>query len=214
MGCASPLTLAEASPTAGTEDYRIDELETALAQLVADGTITSDAASAACRRLLTLALEVPWDASPNELAEQVKRAVAIEVGGHKVRVLSAAGSARAVAPGIKALRKVPGVGEVLDRAKVVHEAPRRRVKVTHRGTPRAAVSPLQSLYEPLRRRSVDREPAKSDEVERAHYRLMTEEIVSDRVDSEPGVRLRGGDTVSPREKEASVPSRPLRGAVR
>jgi hypothetical protein len=126
--------LKAASPTAGTEEYRIDQLETELSQLVADGTVTSAAASVACRRLLTLALEVPWDASPNELAEQVKQAVAIEVDGHKVRVVSAAGSARAAAAGIKALRKVPGVSDVLDRVKVEREAPRRRVRVTHRGS--------------------------------------------------------------------------------
>jgi hypothetical protein len=122
--------LKAASPTAGTESYRADELEVLLGDLVDNGKISAEAASAACKRQLTLVLKVPWSASPQALADQVTHAVAITVGGHKVEVVSATGSVRPAAAGVKALRKVPGVSDALDNVMVVQGPARRRVKVT------------------------------------------------------------------------------------
>jgi hypothetical protein len=123
------------SPTAGTESYRPDVLEEVLQTLIMAGTVSENAASGACRRQLTLCLEVPWAADPAELADQVQQAIAIEVGGHRVQVVSTAGSVSLSAAGINKLRKVPGVGDALDRAKVTQPAGPRKAKVTVKERP-------------------------------------------------------------------------------
>jgi hypothetical protein len=122
------------SPTAGTESYDAEVLEGELRILIANETISEEAAGAACRRQLTLCLEVPWDADPGDLADRVQQALAIEVGGHQVRVLSASGSVVPVSAGIAKLRKL-GVGKALDRAREEPVTPpRRRVKVAYKGS--------------------------------------------------------------------------------
>jgi hypothetical protein len=121
------------SPTAGTETYDAGALEAVLAGLIVRERISEDAGSAACRRQLTLCLEVPWTANPHALAEKVREALTVEVAGQQVRVISASGSVVPVAAGIAKLRKL-GVGEMLDTAREEPVTlPRRRVKVTFKG---------------------------------------------------------------------------------
>lgn len=125
------------SPEAGATVYLADRLEGELQGLIDDERITPEAASKACRRSITLTLGVPWNADPTRLAEEVLGASAIEVGGFEVTVISAAASVAPVAAGAKALRKVPGVGDILDRALAPDVAPpARRVRVTRKERPR------------------------------------------------------------------------------
>jgi hypothetical protein len=120
------------SPTAGTESYDAEELQAALRSLIERGTVSEDAASGALRRQLTLCLEVPWDASPADLAKQVEHAISIQVAGHDVRVLSASGSIVPVLAGINRLRKLAAAAPALDTAANEPVSPRRRVKVTRK----------------------------------------------------------------------------------
>jgi hypothetical protein len=123
------------SPEAGQAVYRSDTLVPALKALVDAGAISPEAASKACARQLVLSLAVPWGANLDELAETVQDAIGIQIAGVEVDVVSASPSERPVQAGIKALRKIPGVAEALDRVKVTPEpGPRRAtVKVKVRG---------------------------------------------------------------------------------
>ena len=120
------------SATAGTTAYDPVALDEQLGSLVGCMLISPLAASVALKRQLTLNLEVSWDTTPDELAAEVERAVAIHIAGHEVKVLSVSGSLTPVLAGINRLRKL-GLGEDLDAALVPTPAPRRRVKVTRKG---------------------------------------------------------------------------------
>jgi len=122
-------TLSAPSPTAGTVDYPPDALEEALSGLVAEGRIEASAAARACDRRLVLELRVPFDADHRALARKVKDAVAIEVAGVEVAVVRSEARAKASASAIAALRKIPGVGAVLDGASAVRDPGRRKVTV-------------------------------------------------------------------------------------
>lgn len=123
------------SPTAGVEAYPPDLLEGELASLIAQGIITTDAASKACHRRLTLELNVPWSADHRDLARQVKDAAGIDIAGVPVKVRSAEPKTRPVQAGINALRKIPGALDALDRAKVEQPPPSRKATVKRRETP-------------------------------------------------------------------------------
>jgi hypothetical protein len=120
------------SPTAGTESYPPDALETELAGLIEEGVISDSAATKACQRRLVLELAVPWSASHRDLAKTVKDAIEIEVAGVPVKVLKAEPGTRPVAAGISALRKVAGTSEALDRAKVLQPQGARKTTVKRR----------------------------------------------------------------------------------
>lgn len=122
--------IMSSSPTAGTETYPADLLKDALATLVAESVLSPEAASRALKRRLTLELAVPWDADLVALADEVKGAIGIQIAGVEVEVVSASPAERAVASGIAALRKIPGVSETLDGAKVTVAQGKRRVTVT------------------------------------------------------------------------------------
>ena len=124
--------ITTSSPTAGTETYPVDLLQAALADLIAKGTITPDAASKACKRHLVLTIDAPWDADLAEM-EQVAGGVTFQLAGHDVSVVKAESSVKAVASGINALRKVPGTQDALDEALVPQPAGNRRAKVTIKG---------------------------------------------------------------------------------
>ncbi len=120
------------SPTAGTESYPVDTLETQLRLLIDNRTITPDAASGACKRHLVLTLEVPWGVDVHALAENAK-GVRFHIAGSDVAVLKADVALKAVAAGITALRKVPGTANALDAARRITPAGVRKVKVTMKG---------------------------------------------------------------------------------
>jgi hypothetical protein len=116
------------SATAGNTVYPEDLLRAELDGLIAAGTITPDAASRALHRRLILELGCPWDASPSDLARQVKEALSIEVAGVSVKVERAEAKVTPVASAINALRKIPGSIDALDRAR--HEQPPGKRRVT------------------------------------------------------------------------------------
>lgn len=119
------------SPTAGTEQYPAALLEPKLAGLIAKGTITTGAASKACKRQLTVTFDVPWTGDPRELAGSVQvPGTQITIGGVEVSVAKAEASVKPVAAGIGALRKVPGTAEALDAVKHISPQGQRRAKVT------------------------------------------------------------------------------------
>ena len=121
------------SPTAGTETYPPDLLVAELAKLIAAGTITTGAASKACKRQLVLTLEVPWSAEPQELADALKDSeTVIEIAGVRVKTLGAEPVVKTVTAGINALRKVPGTEDALDAARMMVAQGARRVKVTRK----------------------------------------------------------------------------------
>jgi hypothetical protein len=125
------LEIKAPSPEAGTEAYLEDVLEEKLHALIMAETITPSAASKACKRQLMLTLGVPWDANLQDLAGTVKDPQAvIQIAGVRVDVVKADASVRAVAAGIKALRKIPGTADALDAAKVYHAPPSRKARVT------------------------------------------------------------------------------------
>lgn len=117
------------SPTAGTEVYPPDMLETELRQLVERGTITVDAADAALKRIVTVKLGVPLSASLSETAQHVKQMMSFHAGDVTLKVLGADHSATAVKAGINALGKVPGTGAALARAKRTDPGGARRARV-------------------------------------------------------------------------------------
>jgi hypothetical protein len=120
------------SPTAATDVYPQDLLQAELAKLIAQGVITTDAASRACKRQLVLTVGVPWSAEPQEIADTLKAATSVAIAGVSVEVLKVETDARPVAQGIAALRKVPGTAEALDAAKQTQPAGARRAKVTRK----------------------------------------------------------------------------------
>jgi len=119
--------LSAPSPTAGTDSYPPDALETELRALIERGTITPDAAGKALKRQITLVLDVPLNLSLKETAEGLKRIV-LSLGENVLPVVKVNYTASAVKAGIVALRKVSGTTAALDRAKVT-ATPSRRVKV-------------------------------------------------------------------------------------
>lgn len=124
------LEIKAPSPSAGTESYPPDALVVALDELTGANLISEDAASKALQRRLVLELDIPWAADPSEMAKAVKDAAGIQVAGVDVTVVKAEPVSRVSAAGVKALRKIPGVGVVLDGALVTQDPPKRRVKVT------------------------------------------------------------------------------------
>jgi hypothetical protein len=119
--------LSAPSPTAGTDSYPPDALETELRALVERGTITPHAAGKALKRQVTLVLDVPLNLPLKETAEGLKR-VTISLGENVLPVVKVDYAASAVKAGIAALRKVSGTVAALDRTKVT-ATPSRRVKV-------------------------------------------------------------------------------------
>jgi hypothetical protein len=117
------------SPTAGTEVYPPDVLETELRALVDRGTITVDAADAALKRIVTVKLAVPLSASLSETAQHVKQMMSFHAGDVELRVLDSAHSATVVKAGINALAKVPGTAAALARAKRTDPGGPRRARV-------------------------------------------------------------------------------------
>jgi hypothetical protein len=122
--------IKSSSPTAGTETYPPDMLRDVLTTLVSGGVLSPEAASRAFKRRLTLELAVPWGADLTALADRVKGAIGIQIAGVEVEVISANPAEKAVASGITALRKIPGVSDALDEAKVTVPQGKRRVTVT------------------------------------------------------------------------------------
>ena len=120
------------SPAAGTETYPADRLIPELEDLIAQGVITTDAASRACKRHLILTVTVPWSAAPEDLARKLSDAAGIAIAGVPVEVVKAEPYVKPVAQGIAALRKVPGASEALDGAKVTQAPGARRAKVTRK----------------------------------------------------------------------------------
>jgi hypothetical protein len=127
-----PYEISAPSPTAGSETYPPDMLETQLGLLIANRTITPEAASGACKRQLVLTLEVPWGVDIHALAGNAK-GVRFHIAGSDVHVSKAEAVLKAVAAGIAALRKVPGTRNALDAARVEGAPPARRVKITAKG---------------------------------------------------------------------------------
>jgi hypothetical protein len=117
------------SPEAGTTTYLADALEGELRALIERGTISELAASKACQRHLALELEVPWSADHRALAQKVKKAVGIQVGGVDVQVRLAEARTKVAKAGITALRKISGTGAALDRAMSKQDAPTRKARV-------------------------------------------------------------------------------------
>jgi hypothetical protein len=125
--------IKSASPTAGSTVYPVDLLETELQGLVDEGAITPDAAGRALHRHISLQLGVPWNADPQEIVQQVKEALSIEVAGVTVTVERAEARAVPIATGINALRKRPGTVSALDRAKREQPVGRRKATVKLKG---------------------------------------------------------------------------------
>lgn len=117
------------SPSAGTESYPPVDLERELRALVERGTITSDAARTALKRTVTLVVAPEWDADLDDLVDIVNTSEDVRIAGVPVTIVSAAADRKSVAAGVKALRKVPGTGAALDRAKLPLPGNSRRPKV-------------------------------------------------------------------------------------
>jgi hypothetical protein len=122
------------SPDAGTDGYDERLLETELLELVSRRTINEDGAAAALRRTVTVTVEVPLEHDLEALVDKLRDVDAI--AGVPVRASSVTTARKAMAAGIKALRKVEGTGRALDRASVrlPARARRARVKTVHRET--------------------------------------------------------------------------------
>jgi hypothetical protein len=123
------MTVSAQSPTAGTEEYPPDALETALRELVDAGAISSAAAAKALQRRVTVVLDVPWSAQHIELATLLKEAPTITLGGVQVELVSCEPSAKVMKRGVTDLRKVSGTVEVLDGVKIIKDVGARRAKV-------------------------------------------------------------------------------------
>jgi hypothetical protein len=120
------------SPSAGTEVYPPDLLQAELSKLIAQGVITTDAASRACKRQLILTVGVPWSADPQEISSTLTAAASVAIAGVSVEMVKADVYVKPVAQGIAALRKVPGTAESLDAAKQTQAPAARRAKVTRK----------------------------------------------------------------------------------
>lgn len=115
------------SPDAGTEAYDTEQLEAELSTLIADGVIAEPAAEGALERTVTLTVRVPFG---HELAALVKALSGVDaIAGVPCEPTGVTSARKVALRGVHALRKVPGTGEALDRAKVDPPAPPRRVKV-------------------------------------------------------------------------------------
>jgi hypothetical protein len=115
------------SPSAG-ETFRGDLLEESLRALVAEGTIDEAAAERACKRSLSVTLLVPWSADTGELRQHLTDAQAVNIGEASCRVESVRVDAKPILSGLSALRKLPGVAEVIEGARS-EETPARRVRL-------------------------------------------------------------------------------------
>jgi hypothetical protein len=125
--------LKAASPTAATEAYDPMGLDAALDHLVLSDEISEAAADGALMRGVVIEVVVPRSASPEEIVDKLSNATSIEIADVPVRVLRCAPVRKPSVAGINRLRKLLGVGEALDYAKVRHEPPHRRVKVSYVG---------------------------------------------------------------------------------
>lgn len=114
------------SPDAGTTGYDERVLERELAALIDDGAITAHAAEAALERTVTITLRVPFNGDLAELAALAKDIDGI--AGVPCTAAKVTAARRVVAQGVNALRKVPGTGAALDRAKVTL-TPTRKARV-------------------------------------------------------------------------------------
>jgi hypothetical protein len=117
------------SPAAGATVYPEDMLQTELDALVDANVITDGAAARALHRRIVLELGVPWDANPRELAQQLKQALSIEVGGVELKLERAEARLTPVASAIAALRKIEATRAALDRAQREQPVGRRKATV-------------------------------------------------------------------------------------
>lgn len=126
--------LKASSPDAGTSYYIEDELQQELDGLVKAGIISEAGAEKAMRRRLKMTLDVPWTADLDAMAEQLKRAgVRLNVCGVECIPSAIEPERKVIAAGVKALRKIKGAVQALDRAEHERDAPSRKVKVTRIG---------------------------------------------------------------------------------
>lgn len=115
------------SPTAGTEAYDATLLLDELRALVDRQTIDASAADTALVRTVTVVFQVPLAGNPKKVADT---ALAIDsVGDEPVVAQSASVAPKVSLGGIAKLRKVPGTGAALDRAKIPVNPPARRAKI-------------------------------------------------------------------------------------
>lgn len=117
------------SPAAGTESYPVDLLEPELRALVERGTITVDAAQGALQRTLTITVAPEWETDLDRLLEIIKASDDVRIAGEPVTILAGNADRRSRAAGIKSLRKVPGTGAALDRARLTTPVGQRKPKV-------------------------------------------------------------------------------------
>jgi hypothetical protein len=115
------------SPDAGTSGFDADALEAGLSGLVADGTVSADAAAAALERTVTVTLRVPFGTPLGDVAGFLRTVESI--AGVRVWPLRVETARRVLARGVNQLRKVPGCAAAVDAARERREPPARRVKV-------------------------------------------------------------------------------------
>lgn len=117
------------SPTAGTEDYEIGTLRAGLLELLEEGVIDEDAASAALSREIVIVAKVPTGTDLEALVERLS--FVTEIAGVPVRDAKVSPSEKVVKAGVQRLAKIGGAaGALVERAKVTLPARSRRPKVT------------------------------------------------------------------------------------
>lgn len=120
---------------AGTKVYDPNVLEEVLGALIEADAISETAAKGALKRRVTLTLSVPFALDLAEVAKSIDGKT-FAFAGRELEMTLVDHSATPVVAGINALGKLPGVGELLDRARERSvAAPKRRVKVTFKGRP-------------------------------------------------------------------------------
>lgn len=119
------------SPTAGTDVYDDRVLENELKALVARDTIDTNGAAGALRRSLTIVLTLPLELDLHE-AEAAAQLMTFSVDDVATPLVKAEATRSVVLAGVNKLRKVPGTGAALDRAKLEPPKPKRRAKVTEK----------------------------------------------------------------------------------
>jgi hypothetical protein len=118
------------SPTAGTDSYDPDELEGQLRALVEEGVIFEAATPQALDRTVTLEMRVPLGADLEALAKALSGAKEIKIAGVAVEPLKVTPARKVKLSGVKALAKIEGTEERLEKAYRRKPPPNRRPKVT------------------------------------------------------------------------------------
>lgn len=130
------------SPTAGVEAYDPELLDGVLGHLIARGTVSAEAASGALARTVTLEVEVPWPALPEQIVDVLRTpdglGATVTIADVEVRVTRCSAVRRPNTPGVRRLCKNPAPAEALLGTRADREPPTRRVKVTRKTQGRGA----------------------------------------------------------------------------